>query len=166
MESQRRSVLQQVTQTWNALMAARANVASSEVGIGAARIAAEGTRQEQQVGLRTTIDVLNAEQDLRSAQLVGAQSRRDEYVQAAALLAAVGRLEARNLTPTVPQYDAKRNFRKLRLTWGWVPWEEPVGLVDSVLIPRAHEKPVEPTLGPGLEPPPNPPAAATGQAPE
>src|SRR5438477_127429 len=82
----------------------------------AARIAAEGTRQEQQVGLRTTIDVLNAEQELRQAELTQVNSRHDEYVAAANVLATMGRLEGRNLVPTAPQYDAAKNFRKLRLT--------------------------------------------------
>ncbi len=155
-ETQRRSVLQGVTQFWNTLISSRANIVSSQEQVSAARIAAEGTRQEQQVGLRTTIDVLNAEQELRAAELSQVFSRRDEYVAAANLLAVMGRLEARNLIPTVPQYDPKRHFRKLRLTWGWVPWEEPIGIVDSALTPKPVEKKLEAPIGPGLEPPPVP----------
>ena len=81
----------------------------SDEQVRAARIAAEGTRQEQQVGLRTTIDVLNAEQELRQAELNAVSSRRDEYVAAANVLAIMGRLEGRNLVPSVPQYDSSRN---------------------------------------------------------
>lgn len=161
-EGVRRNVLQGVTQFWSQLMAARANISSSEEQVRAARIAAEGTRQEQQVGLRTTIDVLNAEQELRQAELNAVSSRRDEYVAAANVLATMGRLEGRNLVPTVPQYDAAKNFRKLRITWGWVPWEEPIGIVDQVLTPFPAKgpsaKPLEAPLAPGLEPAPAPPA--------
>lgn len=153
----RRNVQQGVTQFWSQLTAARANIASSELQVSAARIAAEGTRQEQQVGLRTTIDVLNAEQELRQAELNQVSSRRDEYVASANLLATMGRLEARNLIPGTPTYDAAKNFRKLRMTWGWVPWEEPVGIVDQALTPwpakPPAEKPLEPTFAPGLTPP-------------
>jgi len=163
-EGVRRNVMQGVTTFWSQLIAARANIASSEEQVRAARIAAEGTRQEQQVGLRTTIDVLNAEQELRQAELNQVSSRRDEYVAAANVLATMGRLEGRNLIPTVAQYDAAKNFRKLRMTWGWVPWEEAVGVVDQVATPwpanKPGEKPVEKPIGPGLEP-----APATAAAP-
>ncbi|MDO9245237.1 MAG: hypothetical protein Q7U11_02030, partial [Phenylobacterium sp.] len=106
-----------------------------------ARIAAEGTRQEQQVGLRTTIDVLNAEQELRAAELAQVSARHDEYIAAASVLAQMGHLEASYLTPNVPHYDPKSNFGKLRITWGWVPWEEPIAIVDSVFTPKPVEKP-------------------------
>jgi outer membrane protein len=141
-EGARRTVLQSLTQAWNQLTSARANIASTEQQVAAARIAQEGTRQEQQVGLRTTIDVLNAEQELRQAELSQVSARRDEYVAAALVLGNMGRLEARYLTPSVPQYDARANFRSLRVTWGWVPWEEPIGLVDSIGVPQPKDKPI------------------------
>ena len=157
-EAVRRNVLQGVTQFWSQLIASRANITSSEQQVAAARIAAEGTRQEQQVGLRTTIDVLNAEQELRQAELNQVSARRDEYVAAANVLATMGRLEARNLIPSVPQYDAAKNFRKLRMTWGWVPWEEPVGILDQGLTVWPSRppinKPLETPLAPGLQPAP------------
>jgi len=159
LEGVRRNVLQGVTQFWSQLTAARANIASSELQVNAARIAAEGTRQEQQVGLRTTIEVLNAEQELRQAELNRVSSLRDEYVSAANILATMGRLEARNLVPGVQQYDASKNFRKLRMTWGWVPWEEAVGIVDQHLTvwPSRVPSPKSPesAMVPGLTPVPS-----------
>ena len=152
-ETQRRAVLQTITQFWNQLVAARANIGSTTEQVRAAQIAAEGTHQEQQVGLRTTLDVLNAEQELRSAELSLVSARRDEYVAAITVLAAMGRLEARDLIPSVTPYDAKANFQKRRITWGWVPWEEPIGVVDRALafpaIPQAQERPVEAAIPPG-----------------
>jgi len=157
-ETQRRTVLQQVTQSWNQLLAARANIGSSAEQVRAARIATEGTRQEQQVGLRTTIDVLNAESELRAAELSQVFARRDEYVAASSVLAAMGRLEGKNLVPSVPQYDAKANFRRLRITWGWVPWEEPISIIDRTVAlppaPQPRDRATEPPIGPGLQPPP------------
>jgi len=157
-ETQRRAVLQTITQFWNQLIAARANIGSTAEQVRAAAIAAEGTRQEQQVGLRTTLDVLNAEQELRAAELAQVSAARDEYVAASTVLAAMGRLEGKNLIPSVSQYDAKANFRKIRMTWGWVPWEEPIAVVDRVLTiaPAAPpvDKPTEAAIAPGLAPPP------------
>lgn len=157
-EGVRRTVLQNVTTFWSQLIAARANITSSDEQVRAAKIAAEGTRQEQQVGLRTTIDVLNAENELRQAELNAVTSRRDEYVAAANVLAVMGRLEGKNVVPSVPQYDAAKNFRKLRITWGWVPWEEAVGAVDQLATPWPAKAPVEKSaekpIGPGLQPAP------------
>jgi len=157
-ETQRRAVLQTITQFWNQLTAARANIGSTAEQVRAAKIAAEGTKQEQQVGLRTTLDVLNAEQELRNAELAQVSATRDEYVAASTVLSAMGRLEGKNLIPSISQYDAKANFRKVRMTWGWVPWEEPIGIVDRVVsfppIPEPKDKPTEAPIAPGLAPPP------------
>ena len=140
-ETARRSVMQGLTGAWNQLIASRSNITSTDEQVKAARIAAEGTRQEQQVGLRTTLDVLNAEQELRQAELAQVTARRDEYVAASLVLAQMGQLEGPNLVPTVTRYDPKANFGKLRVTWGWVPWEEPIAIVDGVTTPKTVEKP-------------------------
>ncbi|HEX3364462.1 TolC family outer membrane protein [Phenylobacterium sp.] len=163
-ETQRRSVLQTVTQAWNQLIAARANIDSTEESVRAAEIAAEGTREEQKLGLLTTLDVLNAEQELRNDELSAVAARHDEYVAAATVLSAMGRLEAKDLIPAVTPYDPKKNFRKLRFAPGYVPWEEPVAVVDRALafpqIPKIQDMAPEPAIGPGLSPPPTTPAIA------
>ena len=163
-ETQRRSVLQTVTQAWNQLIAARANIDSTQESVRAAEIAAEGTREEQKLGLLTTLDVLNAEQELRNDELSAVAARHDEYVAAATVLSAMGRLEAKDLIPAVTPYDPKKNFRKLRFALGYVPWEEPIAAVDRALafppIPKTQDMAPEPAIGPGLSPPPAAPAAA------
>jgi outer membrane protein len=157
-ETQRRSVLQTVTQAWNQLIAARANIDSTQESVRAAEIAAEGTREEQKLGLLTTLDVLNAEQELRNDELSAVAARHDEYVAAATVLSAMGRLEAKDLIPAVTPYDPKKNFRKLRFAPGYVPWEEPVAAIDRALafpqIPKTQEMAPEPAIGAGLSPPP------------
>ena len=160
-EGARRQVLQSLTQSWNGMMAARANITSSDEQSRASAIAAEGTRQEQQVGLRTTLDVLNAQSELRQAQLAQISARYDEYVSAASVLSAMGRLEAQNLMPTAPKYDPKTNFQKLRITWGWVPWEEPIGKADSILAGKIKEMPLEGPVSASEPPQPAKPAVET-----
>jgi outer membrane protein len=163
-ETQRRSVLQQITQAWNQLIAARANIGSNTEQVRAAEIAAEGTRQELGVGLRTTIDVLNADVELRNAQLSLVVARHDEYVSAATVLLNMGRLEAKDLIPGTPRYDAAANFRRRRVTLGWTPWEEPIAIVDRAVAfppaPRTKDLPQEPAIPPGLQPPPAAPVIA------
>src|SRR6185436_16492265 len=109
-ETNRRQVLLAVSQAWNQLLGSRANLAANEQAVRASAIAFEGTRQEAQVGLRTTLDVLNAESELRNAQLALVSARHDEYVAGAALLVAMGMLTAENLKPGFPVYDPKANF--------------------------------------------------------
>ncbi len=134
-EGARRDAMQAVAQSWNALSGARANLSANEEQVKAARIAFEGTREEAQVGLRTTLDVLNAEQELRNAELALVSARRDEYVAAAQVLAAMGDLNTSTLAIDVPAYDPADNFNKVKFGWGWVPWEPVVEAVDRVGAP-------------------------------
>jgi outer membrane protein len=142
LENTRRTVLQTVTQAWNQLLGARAGLVSNQEQVRATTLAYEGVKQEQQVGLRTTIDVLNAEQELRNAEFALVGSRRDEYVAATAVLSAMGLLEAKNLTPAVPQYDAVgRSVRTGANLLGWTPTEPVVRLIDKVGAPFKRAAP-------------------------
>lgn len=128
--SQTRSLQQQVTQSWNSLISARATIASNEEAVKASQLAYEGTREEQQVGLRTTLDVLNAEQELRSAQQTLINSRASEYTAATALLNAMGHLEAKSFAPQIDTYDPTINFKKVN-SFG-LPWEPLVRSLDRI----------------------------------
>ncbi len=158
-ENARRTVRQTITQSWSALQAARSNIEATDKQVRAARIAAEGVVQEQRVGLRTTIDVLNAEQELRAAELAQVSARRDEYVAAAGVLSQVGRLHVGYLVPEVPRYDPSANFRNLRVTWGWVPWEVPSSGLDGILVPKPAIIPDRPVPAAPSPPPVSPPEA-------
>lgn len=140
-EGSRRTVLQDVAQAWNQLLGARANLEANQEQVNASQIAFEGTQQEMQVGLRTTLDVLNAEQELRNAELALVTARHDEYVAAASVLAAMGDLEAGKLAPGVQAYDPAKNFNQVSHSWGWVPWEYGVELLDRVGAPPIGKDP-------------------------
>lgn len=146
-EKARRGVLRTVSQAWNSLIGARANLEANEEQVRAARIAFEGVRQEAQVGLRTTLDVLNAEQELRNAELSLVNARREEYVAAAVLLSAMGKLEARYLVPGVEQYDATANGKTFSHKLGWTPWEPVLGFIDRVAAPPRPARPAETSAG-------------------
>jgi outer membrane protein len=130
----RRTVLQNVSQAWAQVLSAKAQITSNEEQVRANQIAAEGVRQEAQVGLRTTLDVLNAELELRNAQLALVQTRRNAYVAAAVLLQSMGRLEAKNLLQTVQPYDPKKNYDKVK-NKGGTPWDPIVSTVDRLGAP-------------------------------
>ena len=97
---------------------ARGQIQSAEVQVQANTLALEGVRQENSVGARTILDVLNAEQELLNSQVTLAQARRDEYVAAFTLLQALGRAEAVALGAPVEPYDPAANARRVRHKWG------------------------------------------------
>ncbi|MEO8926941.1 MAG: TolC family outer membrane protein [Caulobacteraceae bacterium] len=147
-ESTRRQVLLLVSEAWNQLLGARASLVSNEEQVRAANIAFEGTRQEAQVGLRTTLDVLITEQNLSNAQLALVNSRHDEYFAGAVLLAATGSLTAENFTPGTPIYDPRANFDHVRHAFGWAPWAPGVAAIDRLGAPTIVERPA-PVTPPG-----------------
>lgn len=115
-----RTVEQQAVSAWEGLQTARAQIESLREQVRAADIALEGVRQENQVGARTVLDVLDAEQELLNAKvdLVGAQ--RDEIVASYDVLAAVGQLSAGEIGLPVQVYDPVEGYRKVRDKWfGW-----------------------------------------------
>ena len=124
-----------MSNAWSNLLASRSNLVSNEEQVRAARIAFEGVRQEQQVGLRTTLDVLNAQQELRAAELALVSARRDEYVASAAVLQAMGALDIASLAPDVARYDPKVSYNRVNHALGWVPWEPVVQVIDKVGAP-------------------------------
>jgi outer membrane protein len=132
LEQARRAAVQNVSQAWNVLLAARANIVADEEQVRAAQVAFEGTRAEQQVGLRTTLEVLSAQQVLENAQLALIGARHDEYVASAQVLNIMGLLEARLLLPGVAVEPGGHSFGQLKHTSGYVPvLQEVVSTVDS-----------------------------------
>ena len=76
----------------------------------AQEVAFEGVEQEAQVGSRTVLDVLDAEQELLDSRVNLVRARRDLIVSGYALLSAIGRLTAQDLGLPVDLYDPTRNF--------------------------------------------------------
>ncbi len=146
-EGAQRSALQQISTAWNNLLASRANLVSNEEQVRATRIAFEGVRQEQQVGLRTTLDVLNAQLELANAEVALVVARRDEYVASASVLQAMGVLNVANLAPEVERYDPVKSYDKVNHAFGWVPWEPVVQVIDKVGAPSTAVKGAPPPAG-------------------
>ncbi len=140
-ETARRQVLLAVSQAWNGLMGARASVAADEAQVTAANIAYEGSHQESRVGLRSTLDVLIAEQTLAAAQVALVSARHDEYVAAADVLGATGTLFAQDFAPDVQVYDPRDNLRQARRAWPWAPWTPAVAGLDRIDAPKAPAAP-------------------------
>ncbi|MDE4099181.1 MULTISPECIES: TolC family outer membrane protein [Rhodobacterales] len=103
--STQRSVTQSVAAAYVSLEAARASLVSSVERVRAAQVAFEGIREEATLGARTTLDVLQAEQELLGAQTARVQARANQALAAYQLLQAQGLLTAEHLGLAVEIYD-------------------------------------------------------------
>jgi outer membrane protein len=123
--AQSRLVLDQVrnqartaaTGAWVAHEGAKVAVNASESEVRAAGVALQGVQKETQGGQRTTLDVLNAQQDLTSAKarLIGAQ--RDRVIASYTLLSAIGRLDVKTLGLNTPDYLPEVHYHQVRDAW-------------------------------------------------
>jgi outer membrane protein len=102
---------------WVANEGAKVAVTASESEVRAATVALQGVQREAAGGQRTTVDVLNAQQDLilAKARLIGAQ--RDRVIASYTLLSAIGRLDVKNLGLNTPDYLPEVHYHQVRDAW-------------------------------------------------
>ena len=112
-----RSVTEASTNALVSVQTARSLIEALQVAVDANALALEGTRQENQVGSRTIIEVLNAEQALLNTRVNLVTAKRDEYVAAYNLLAATGQAEVAVLSLPVERYDSTANLKRVRSKW-------------------------------------------------
>ncbi len=98
------------TVAWENYQSATASIASYQAAIAANQIALEGVRREAEVGSRTVLDVLNAEQAFLAVQVSLVRSQRDQLVAAHQILAAVGSLTGLDLMLDAAIYDPLAHF--------------------------------------------------------
>lgn len=102
---------------WAVLQTAQAQSRSFRSEVRSTQIALEGVRQENAVGARTILDILDAEQEFLDAQVNLTRAQRDEVVAGYAVLSAMGRLTARDLDLAVTPYDPEPDYRAVRGRW-------------------------------------------------
>jgi outer membrane protein len=123
--SQSRLVLEQVrNQTRTAVVSAwvsnegtKIALRAAESEVKSAEIALQGVRREAQGGQRTTIDVLNAQQDLTNARTRQITAQRDRVIASYTLLSAVGRLDVHTLNLNTPDYSPDVHYHQVRDAW-------------------------------------------------
>jgi len=113
----RRQVQDGVRAAWESYQSAQATIASNEAQMTANELAHEGVQREQEVGARTVLDVLNAEQELLNAQVAVVTSKRNAEVAAYQLLAATGQLTARDQGLKVKLYDPGAYYDENASRW-------------------------------------------------
>ena len=117
LDSARRTAAQNVISSWRNLDSARSRMISFAAQVKANDVALNGVRQEALVGSRTTLDVLNAEQELLNSQVSLITARHDVQVAFYSVLAGIGRLTARSLGLPVEYYDEEKYYKDVGSRW-------------------------------------------------
>jgi len=121
-DTQRRQADAEAAAAWYAFEAAGAQISYFQTQVETAKRALAGTQRDEAAGVRTLLDVLDAQQELLGAEtnLVGAQ--HDQIAAAHRVLAAVGRLTAHDLSLPVTLYDFEEHYLEVRdKFWGTGP---------------------------------------------
>jgi outer membrane protein len=157
-ENSRRTMVQQISQAWSEYLAAHENQTNADQQMQANQTAYEGMRKERQADLRSTLEVLYAEQSLRQSEVNLAAAFHDAYVAQADLLGSMGLLQAGLLTPgAVDLYDPAKNFNRVKWT-ATVPWEFLPDGLDHLTSPPLQRLAAPPTSTVGAQPAPSEPA--------
>jgi outer membrane protein len=113
----RRNAIEVADRAWESLQTAKARITSFQAQVKASQIAQEGVEREAEVGSRTVLDVLDAEQERLDAEVNLVRAQRDELVAVYQVKAATGKLTARHLNLPVKYYDPKSHYQNVRNKW-------------------------------------------------
>ncbi|MBY0500901.1 MAG: TolC family outer membrane protein [Alphaproteobacteria bacterium] len=112
-----RQVVENVQTAWDTLVAARVSLVGFLAQVKAQELAVEGAFEEVNVGTKTVIDVLELEERLIEAQVELAQAQQTLITASYGLLAAMGRLTARDLKLNVKYYDPDKYYNEYKNAW-------------------------------------------------
>ncbi len=118
LDSTRAQVRQSFVAAWGQLDAARAQVTAAEAQVSAQQLVLTGMIEERRVGQRTTLDVLDAQQDLLQARVSLVNAQYTKVVGAYSLLSAYGKLDAKTLGLAVNVYDPAAHYDAVKDKWG------------------------------------------------
>jgi outer membrane protein len=107
-------VMEAVGVAWANLQVQAASIAATEEQVRAAETAFEGVRQEAEVGSRTTLDVLDQEQELLDARNDRLRAQALRYVGVYQLLATMGLMTVDHLQLGIPTYDPEAYFNAVQ----------------------------------------------------
>lgn len=116
-DSVRAEIQQMVVSAYAQLEAARAAISANQQQLSAAQLALEGVIEERNVGQSTTLDVLNAQQQVLNAKESLAQSARSAVVSSYSALAAMGRLTVADQGLKVAEYRASDHYEAVKDKW-------------------------------------------------
>jgi outer membrane protein len=102
---------------WGILQSSGPAITSAQAAVAANKIALTGVREEEKVGQRTTLDVLDAQRELLNSQIGLVTALRDRIVAEYSLYASIGRMDAQTLGLPVPYYDPIEHYDIVKNKW-------------------------------------------------
>jgi outer membrane protein len=139
-EQARTEVQERVVTAWSQLQAAKAAVDSDRTAVEANRIALAGVREEERVGQRTLLDVLNAEQELLNSEVNLVTDQRNVVVASYTVLSTIGRLNAQELAVASLVYDPEAHYHEVRGKWFDISITHPDGRREVLKVPHQPAK--------------------------
>jgi len=113
----REQVRANVISAWGNYQAAEASIVAAQAAVEAQQLALEGVIEEQRVGQRTTLDVLDAQRELVNQQSNLVTAQRNRIIGGYQLIASIGRLDADSLTLNVTRYNPTQHYQAVRDQW-------------------------------------------------
>ncbi|GAA4777537.1 TolC family outer membrane protein [Stakelama sediminis] len=155
--STERTVISKTRSAYAAWQSSEDLIKTSQVAVKANQLSLKGVRAENSVGTRTILDILNAEQELLNSQVDLVTAQRNAYVAGFALLASMGKAEAKDLgLDGGGLYDPTVHYNKVRGSfWDWNDGPP----VQAVGTGTADTKPQTADVEGGLDPEMQTPAA-------
>lgn len=116
-EQARAAAQSQAVQAWAQLTGFKAQRESDQAQITANRTALDGVREEEKVGQRTLLDVLNAQQELLNSQVQLETTKRNVLVATYSVVSAIGRLSVGEVGAASTAYDPEVHYEEVRRKW-------------------------------------------------
>ena len=116
-EDVRDQIRSAIVTAWGRLEASKAQVIASQAQVQANEVALNGVREEARVGQRTTLDVLNAQQELLNSRVNLILAQRDRVVNSYGVVQTIGRLTVRFTALPVATYSPKEHFDQVKDLW-------------------------------------------------
>ncbi len=138
----RRLMVQNIVIAWNQMATAKRNLIVQQHQLNSVTILNEGMVAEYRAGLRSTFDVLFAQNSLRDTQIGLITSQHDLYVAEANLLRHIGLLEEASLMTGTSLYDAADHVRIIKRR-NDLPWDGAIRAIDHLSEPGHDQQRIE-----------------------
>ena len=116
----KRFVNQEVKSAFAQYNSSLIKVNSSKKQFEANQIALEGVKEEFELGTRTNLDVLDAEQEFLDSQVSMISSANNSKLSMFYLLLSIGSLSPEELSLPISKYDPNENYNKVKnIKFGW-----------------------------------------------
>lgn len=113
----RDTVRANVISAWSILEASIPQITSAQSQVQASKLAMSGVIEENKVGQRTMLDVLNSQTELVDARIALVNAQHDRIVASYRIASSVGKLNASALKLNVAHYNPKKHYNKVRDKW-------------------------------------------------